>query len=128
MFGFEFDPVAVADDRRGAAHFAFAVPLSPERAARLGSRRLAGRGRSAEVRRSGGEAPRVAVTRRATGRVALEWDASRAPLVVVRDPRTGEILSIARGGRAEVVTDAAELLLTPSDRVRSRSVRARVAP
>jgi hypothetical protein len=128
VFGFEFDPLAVADDRRGAAHFAFAVPLSPERAARLGSLRLEGRGRSAEVRRTGGEAPRVTVTRRGAGRVGLEWDASRAPLVVVRDPRTGEILSFARGGRAEVVTDAAELLLTPSDRVRSRSVRARVAP
>ena len=128
MFGFDFDPVVVADDRRGAAHFAFAVPLSPERAARLGSLRLEGRGRSAELRRAAGEAPRVAATRRGPGQVSLQWDAARAPLVVVRDPRTGEILAFARGGRAEVVTDAAELLLTPSDRVRSRTVRTRVTP
>ncbi|HEU5041659.1 MAG TPA: hypothetical protein VFT84_12590 [Gemmatimonadales bacterium] len=128
LFGVDFDPVLVADDGRGAAHFAFAVPLQPDRSARLASLRREGRGASAELRSAAGAAATVTATRLGTGRVGLRWDASRAPLVVVRDPRTGEILSFARGGRAEVATEAAELLLTPSDRVRSRSVRTRVAP
>ena len=127
VFDLSFDPTPVADDPRGAAQFAFAVPLSAERSARLASLRLSGRAGSAELR-SGAEGP-VAVTavRAAGGRVSLRWDSTRAPLVVVRHARTGEILSFARGGRAEVVTDASELVLSPSDRVRSADLRAKVA-
>ncbi|HYC31605.1 MAG TPA: CARDB domain-containing protein [Gemmatimonadales bacterium] len=126
IFDLSFDPVPVADDPQGGAHFAFAVPLSPERAGRLSSLRLSGRGAVAELRSGATGTVPVSAARVAGGRVALRWDASRAPLVVVRHPRTGEILSFARGGRAEVVTDADELVLAPSDRVRSAAVRARV--
>ncbi|HEX6105195.1 MAG TPA: hypothetical protein VFZ26_06385, partial [Gemmatimonadales bacterium] len=126
IFALRFSPIEVADDRRGERHFAFAVPLSPERAARLASLRLEGEGQSTVQVGSGGEAPRVEVTRVAPGRVALSWDASRTPMVVVRDPRTGQVLSFARGGRSEVVTDESELALSLSDRLRSREARALV--
>ncbi len=128
IFGIRFTPVEVADDRQGARHFSFAVPLAPERAARVVELRLDGEGRSAVVHRSGAEAGRVEVNRAAPGRLALRWDASRTPMVVVRDPRTGQILAFARGGRSEVVTDESELVLSLSNRLQSRETRVRVAP
>jgi hypothetical protein len=76
--------------------------------------------------RSAGETAAVEVTRLGPGRVALRWDASQTPMVVVRDPRTGQILSFARGGRSEVVTDEAELVLSLSNRLQSRDARVRV--
>jgi hypothetical protein len=126
IFGLSFSPIEVADDRQGGRHFAFAVPLAPERLARLASIRLEGEGRVADMARSGPEAPRVEVSRAGPGRVALRWDARRAPMVVVRHPRTGQVLSFARGGRAEVATDQSELVLSLSDRLRSRDARVRV--
>ena len=44
LFGLSFTPVAVADDPHGDAHFAFAVPLQPDRAARLDRVRLSAPG------------------------------------------------------------------------------------
>jgi hypothetical protein len=126
IFGLSFAPVEVADDRRGGRHFAFAVPLSPERVARVASLRLEGEGRRVEMARSDGETATVEVTRLGPGRVALRWDASRTPMVVVRHPRTGEILSFARGGQAEVATDEPELALSLSNRLQSRDARVRV--
>jgi hypothetical protein len=126
IFGLSFAPVEVADDRRGDRHFAFAVPLSPERVARVASLRLEGEGRRVEMARSDGETATVEVTRLGPGRVALRWDASRTPMVVVRHPRTGEILSFARGGQAEVATDEPELALSLSNRLQSRDARVRV--
>ncbi|HUF36751.1 MAG TPA: hypothetical protein VMN37_12425 [Gemmatimonadales bacterium] len=126
IFGLSFEPLEVADDPQGARHFAFAVPLAPERAARVARLRAEGEGRSAELARSGAEAARVEITQMGAGRVALTWDASRTPMVVVRDPRSGRILSFGRGGRAEIVTDQTELALTLSDRLQSREARIRV--
>jgi len=45
---------------------------------------------------------------------------------VVRDPRTGNILTFARGGAMELPTDAAELELIVSDGVRSTRQRMEV--
>ena len=41
-------------------------------------------------------------------------------MILVRDPDTGEVLSFARGGRAEVRTSKRSLDLLVSDGVRSR--------
>ena len=46
LFGVSFTPVPVADDPHGDAHFAFAVPLQADRAARLDRVRLAMPGRA----------------------------------------------------------------------------------
>jgi hypothetical protein len=125
IFGFDFSPLEVADDPKGASHFAFAVPLRPERAARVASLHLAGGGVDASVVQASSEATVVEVTRGGAGRIALRWDANKAPMIMVRDPVTGDVLSFARGGRAEVATDRDELSLTVSDRVRSRELRVR---
>jgi hypothetical protein len=125
VFGFDFAPLEVADDPRAARHFAFVVPLHPERAARLVSLHLEGPGVGASLVPAAPQAPAVQVTRAAPGRVALRWDASKAPMLMVRDPATGAVLSFARSGAAEVAVLRDEVSVTLSDRVRSRELRLR---
>jgi hypothetical protein len=125
IFGLDFAALVVADDPDGARHFAFAVPLGPERASRLASLHLAGAGVRTSMAQASSEPALVAVTRGGAGRVSLRWDASKAPMIMVRDPVTGDVLSFARGGDAEVTTGRDELSLTVSDRVGSRDLRVR---
>ncbi|MBA3258819.1 MAG: hypothetical protein H0T68_05050 [Gemmatimonadales bacterium] len=126
VFQLSFSPLEVADDATGGKQFAFAVPLTPERRERIELLRLSGPEGSATIGRGAGGAADVEITSAGPGRVALRWDASRTPMVVVRDPRSGQILSFARGGRAEVAADQPDLSLTLSDRVRSRELLVRV--
>jgi hypothetical protein len=126
VFGFDFAPFEVADDRQEAKHFAFAIPLSPERAARVSSLHLAGGGVRASVSQISSEPAVVDVSRSGAGRVALRWDAAKSPMIMVRDPVSGDILSFARGGAAEVETSRTDLSLTVSDQVGSRDLRVRV--
>ena len=111
------------------AQFAFAVPAAagPRRAARRPCTSSV-RGRPvASVRASaGGRSPPRPASRPpgwAAGGVGLRWDASAHPMLMVRDPVTGEVLSFARGGRSEIVTDRGELDLQLSTGVRGRSMR-----
>ncbi|MBA3522234.1 MAG: hypothetical protein H0T90_07025 [Gemmatimonadales bacterium] len=125
-FSIRFAPTEVADARNGSQHFAFTVPMSQARAARVATLRLAGKGRETSMSRSSVTPATVAVRSTGSGRVALTWDASRTPMVMVRDAATGQILSFARGGRAEIRTDRRDLSLTLSNRVQSRDVRVSV--
>jgi hypothetical protein len=130
VFGLSFTPERVADDPHGGQHFSFAVPLPSQRAARIAVLRMAGGGREATTRRSYRMTPQmrsapvaIEARRSAPGRVALRWDASSHPMVMVRDAATGEVLSLARGGAAELFTDRTDLDLVVSNRVQSRQVR-----
>jgi hypothetical protein len=127
VFQVSFAPDQVADDPASGAQFAFAVPLQPDRAERLVAMHLVERGRRiASVRASAGAvavAAPVEATRLGGGRVGLRWDASAHPMLMVRDPVTGQVLSFARGGRSEIVTDRGELDLQLSTGVRGRSMR-----
>ena len=130
LFDISFDAAPVADDPRGGRHFAFAVPLRDGSAARLGTLRLAGPGVAAAATRpavspSAARVPAVVEARRVAGGLALRWDASTHPMLMVRDPDSGEILSFARGGDVEVATGKAELDVTISDRVGSERMRVR---
>jgi hypothetical protein len=130
VFSLSFDGVEVADDPRGARHFAFAVPLDERVAARLETLRLAGPGvgmvamsaSPASLRATPAEP--VSLLRSAGG-VALRWDAASHPMIMVRDGRSGEVLSFARGGNVVVPAAGAELELVMSDGVRSRSATVR---
>lgn len=121
---FEARPVADTDER----HFAFAIPVSQASPERLASLRLTAPGLSTAERRAApslaapGVTPTLEVRRVDGGTVEVRWDAATAPVVMVRDPATGMILSFARGGVASVATDAGTLELVLSDGVRS-SVR-----
>jgi hypothetical protein len=128
VFGLSFDAAEVADHPRGGRTFAFAVPLETARAAKLERIRLAGPGvgmtavQSAAGLRAGPAVPlRMAP---AAGGMALHWDATAYPMVMVRDAGSGEVLSFARGGSVTVPVRAGGVELIASDGVRSRRVTA----
>jgi hypothetical protein len=129
LFSLSFDATPTADNPDGSRHFAFAVPLEPERASRIGSLRLAGPGVQVAALRpqagpaQQGVAPGDVALRRDQGGVTLTWDAAAHPMIMVRDPSTGHVLSFARGGRARVWTDKSELDLVLSNGVRSQPMR-----
>ena len=131
LFGLDFVPEQVADDPHGGEHFAFAVPLQADRAARLDAIRLLAPGRPAVTFRAAGPAaasgtPLVSATRTGAGRVSLHWDAAAHPMLMVRDAVTGQVLSFARGGEADLITDRSELDVQLSNGVAGRSMRVAV--
>jgi hypothetical protein len=125
LFHLDFAPAEVADAPGAPRSFAFAVPLSAARADRLAALSLQGEGRTASVSASP-EPATVEVRDGAAGRVRIRWDAARAPVVLVRDPVTGQVISFARGGEAELVTTRRELSLSVADRIGGRELRVRV--
>jgi hypothetical protein len=125
LFHLDFAPAEVADAPGASRSFAFAVPLSATRADRLAAISLQGEGRSTTVAASP-EPATVDLQSGSAGRVRIHWDASRAPVVLVRDPVTGQVISFARGGQADLVTTRRELALSVADRVGGREIRVRV--
>jgi len=118
-------------------HFAFALPLTAFPADRLATIRLLHGSTVISSRTSpppvggpqgappGGAGGVLDTATRTGDRVELRWDAAATPLLVVRDPASGQILSLARGGAVNLPGAPAELEVTPSDGVRSRSERIR---
>jgi hypothetical protein len=68
----------------------------------------------------------IVVRRIAADRVSLQWDSKAHPMVMVRDPDSGEVLSFARGGNVELATRKAQVDLVLSSGVRSQLRRMRV--
>ena len=126
LFNFSFTPSAVADAPDDQQHFAFAIPLSAAKAARLSSLRLRGRGRETVTSARVGMSDSVTIRRVDGDRVALRWNVGAHPTVMVRDPETGQILSFVRGGDVELSTAKDQLDLVLSDGVKSRLKRVRV--
>jgi hypothetical protein len=128
VFALSFDAAVAADDPQGSRHFAFAVPIDPAHASRLASVRLVGPGGAAANSRAPAQLRMAAVqesivARREGQSVALQWDASVYPTIMVRDPDTGEVLGFARGGRGRVWTSKGEVDLELSDGVQSHRLR-----
>jgi len=122
-----FEPALVADLPEGQElrHFAFAVALDPAAQANLhrlsvrqNSMVLAERettlapGADRAVREPVAVSMRPAVTH-------LSWDREVHRKVMVRDPRTGEVIAFLEGGSGLIESDAKELEFTFSDGVRS---------
>lgn len=130
-----FDP-ELTDDHAGAPerHFAFVIPISEAAQARLQGIRVAGRGGRVERRarlsaaQVAGAADAITAESAGPGRTRIRWAAGAggAEMVVVRDPRTGQVLSFARGGSVDLASPSAELELIASDGVRSGTRRTRV--
>jgi hypothetical protein len=129
IFSLSFDAATVADDPRGSRSFVFAVPLSHSSAARVGNLRFSTPdGRVAAATRPAAQLQRGVVAdslvaRRDAGGVALRWSSPTHPMIMVRDPDTGEVLSFARGGKSRVWTAKSELDLEVSDGLGSHRVR-----
>jgi hypothetical protein len=136
VFSLSFAPSEIADAPGGQQNFVFAVPMSSARASRLASLRLSGRGRPAILAAAtavsgaqpGIQSETVEVRRLGSGSVGLRWDARAHPMIMVRDTETGEVLSLARGGDAQLSTHKGQVDLVISDGVKSRVKRVTVAP
>jgi hypothetical protein len=135
VFSLSFAPTEIADAPGSQQSFVFAVPMSSAQASRLASLHLSGRGRAvlAAAAAVGGTQPAISpetveVRRMAAGSVGLRWDARAHPMIMVRDPETGEVLSLARGGEAKLSTLKGRLDLVISDGVKSRVKRVAVSP
>lgn len=135
VFSIPFGMETVADAPAGSdAQFAFVIPLDAATESRLATLRLSAAGqevRAPSIQVPAGSPtvdpqPAPAAEALGDGRVQLRWNAAAHPMVMVRDARTGDILSFARGGAATVSSRDAELELVLSDRVRSVSRRVRV--
>jgi hypothetical protein len=104
----------IADEVR---HFAFAIPLSAGESAKIATLRLVARGKESVRRAPSGAAmldasgvhrptrPLASIVKASPSRTSIRWDANAYPLVIVRDAVTGVILSLARGGQANVATE-----------------------
>lgn len=127
VFAFAFSPDEIADAPGSRQNFVFAVPLQATMApiARL---RITGSGREAVLEPGPAARPSAQLGRGADGQVRLRWDARSYPMVLVRDPDTGEVLSLARGGDVRLPISKNRLDLVLSDGVRSHLTRIPVAP
>jgi hypothetical protein len=114
-------------------HFAFVIPLRLLNGVQPASVRLSSGSRRSERTTSFRSRFQLAtdfapVARRlSASRVRVVWTDAPGRGVLIRDGRTGTILSFARGGVAELISSSAQLDLTFSDGVRSsrRSVQVR---
>ena len=138
LFSLSFDGDSVADAPGAGRSFAYAIPLS--RATKpIASLVLAGprgfvRRDATSVTSSAVAGERAlsdaqpALARRSGNGASISWNAQRYPLAVVRDATTGEVLSFARGGTANVETSASDLELTLSDGVQSTVMQSHLTP
>jgi hypothetical protein len=129
LFSQSFEAVEMADDPQGTRGFMFKIPVRSFDLSRLSALRL--RGQGAEVRREGGPVtaamsagspPASGLLARLRGRLThVTWDHRTYPMALVRDRRTGEVLSFARGGSVDVPASDLEIVL--SNGVRSVTQR-----
>ena len=113
----------------GEQHFAFVLPLDAQLEGALAGIRVSAGSRVAT--RATGSAPTPAdpgqeLTRPNGEQVQVRWDATRYPMVMVRDAVTHEVLSFARGGTARLWTRSGSFDLLYSDGVRSVARQGRV--
>jgi hypothetical protein len=128
LIDLSFDVATAGDAGNQTGHFAFAVPLDQAQRLRLGSIRVAGPIGSASSSRTlaqlrTGSASETIVARREGANVSLRWDAARYPMIMIRDPDSGEVLSFGRGGAALVRTGKTVLDVDASDGTVSHRVR-----
>ena len=134
------------EDVAAVATTASRVSLSPaarDRAAeisRLRDVRVTGNGRLASIRAGRGlsrmraaqsadpsASAGVQLRRRSATEVEITWSDADWSGALIRDPVTGSLLAVGRGGRALVMTRHDELELVLSDAVQSVQIRGRVA-
>jgi hypothetical protein len=134
VFGRSFRMNEIADVPGTHRSFAFTLPLSDAQSARLASIRLSGEGRMAEISAAPTAGPTSApvfggepqLRRQTSARVGLRWDPRPYPMVMVRDPDTGDVLSFARGGDVQVITGKSRVDLVLSNGVQSTRKRVQV--
>ena len=127
VFSYAFEPVMSMDTHYMGQGFVFAIPTGSFDLARLASMHLTGpegearvRGGAAVMAKRAGVAPPTGISARRLpgGKAHVSWDA-RYPMAMIRDARTGQVLSFARGNSLDLAVPGTELTVTLSDGVRS---------
>jgi hypothetical protein len=131
-FAMGFQPVPVAHAEEGDGHFAFAIPLRLLDLTSLRSLRVTGNGYAPGITESRVRPAFVSpsepqLSHRGGSSFELAWDSASFPMALVRDPGTGEVLSFARGGTANLTLSPGEIEIVFSDGLQnSGRVRHRV--
>jgi len=118
-------------DGDGLPSFCFDVDLTPDQEAAVASATVTGPGLAApavQLSRAAAVAPRAPLAVAWKGGVHLGWDQGVHPEVMVRDPRTGDIIATARTGEVDLDTDAPELELVMLDGIHTQVRRVKVGP
>jgi len=123
-FSMSFSVTPFSDGAEEDGHFAFAIPLRLLDSASLHELRVTGRGHTPAVMHSRVGPELVApaeptLTSRGGSAVELTWDGSSFPMALVRDPATGEVLSFARNGGADLHLTSDEVEIIFSDGLKS---------
>jgi hypothetical protein len=127
---FEGERPADSSDPRDR-HFAFVIPMDDLGSTPLARLRFSALGRTVELAaaaplRPDGHTDAPRASNAGAGRVRVSWTDPGVRGVLVRDARTGEILSFARSGLAELRMSARDVELIVSDGVRSERRRVTV--
>lgn len=107
VFSHRFTPFAVSDSRPGDEAFVVGVPLGAStiaNVARVAVREVGG-ARTSSRTKSARPGTDIGAALRITGAgsaMRLEWPSTTAPMVLVRDPRTGTVLGIGRTGALDL--------------------------
>jgi hypothetical protein len=126
LFSLSFNGERVADGQDpNDQTFAFVVPVSQLKGVELNRIRFAAIGRQVEQRGTGGGAA-PAAERTAPGRVRVTWNPASARVAMIRDARSGQVLSFSRNGSVDVRTASDDIEVTLSDGV--KSTRSRLRP
>ena len=135
LFSYPFEGESVADQVVEQRQFAFVIPFGGSRSERLARLRVRGGSRDAELSSAaalGAQGRGASILRQlqpmpgrqasvVSGGVQLTWNVVAYPMALVRDAATGDILSVARRGKARIGGAAGRTLdITWSDGVRSR--------
>jgi hypothetical protein len=119
-------------DGQEERHFSYFIPLSRADMQRIERLELVTpRGTTVQTATAAAaEAthPVARVAARPGNRMRVEWDANVFPMLMIRDPGTGHVLAIGRGGQVELAAEtraSTPLEVIASDGVRSRIVGAR---
>jgi len=134
LFSYSFAGEKPADvEDATARQFAFAIPMDVDTQNELTSIRLTGAGTAPAMMEAsiapGGISAAINTVDAAaasSGNVRVQWGSTGAQMALIRDARTGEVLSFARGGSAQVRTRSADLEVILSDGVRSARREIRV--
>jgi hypothetical protein len=121
IFSVSFDAQRIADLPGDHQSFAMVLPKSMLRGRELASLKLTTRGGkiATNVQSAVASTGDATLSRVGPRALRMRWDAARFPVVMVRNPQTGSILSFARGGDVTIVTDRDDVELNYSNRVRS---------
>ncbi len=135
LFSHSFAAEPISDIPGDQRTFAFAIPLSSERASQLATLRLTGNGKQVERHSVSVRTPErskmpqsapIVTLREGPEKVSLRLNRESQAMAMIRDPRTGEILSLVRDGAASLQTSAGDLEVILSDGVRSTAHRVRL--